>query len=91
MALCENRELKNCSVIEVRSVSENCKNGFVNKQGVKQGGEKLAEVEERIFVGDCADGCMYKQTYHFVENSAHFVSKIELLSTNFKREATLKD
>ena len=25
-----------------------------------------------------------------MENSAHFVSKIELLSTNFEREATLK-
>ena len=48
-------------------------------------------MEERIFGGDSADGCMYKQAYYFVENSAHFVSTIELLLTNFEREATVKD
>ena len=35
-----------------------------------------------------------KSTYHFVENSAHFVFKIELLLTvlsNFEKKAALED
>ena len=31
MALCTNREVKNCLGIEKESVSEDSKNGFVNK------------------------------------------------------------
>ena len=43
---------------------------------------------------DCVSGCIYKYFYHFVENSARFVLKIELLLTmlsNFEREAALKN
>ena len=35
-----------------------------------------------------------KSTYHFVENSAHFLLKIELMLivlSNFEREVALKD
>ena len=49
---------------------------------------KLAEVEERIFGGDCK-GWLHAQvvlwkwtsTHHFVENSAYLLLKIELLLT----------
>ena len=50
-------------------------------------------MEEQIFGGDCAGACMYKQAYHFVENSAHLVLNTELLLTmlsNFEREVALK-
>ena len=46
---CKNRDLKNCWVIEERSIGGNCKDGFMNKLGV----------EERNFSGDCVVGCMY--------------------------------
>ena len=55
MALCKNKELKNCWIIKVRSVSGNCE-----QVGSKIGRQKLAEMEEQIFGGDCPDGCIYK-------------------------------
>ena len=48
-------------------------------------------VGERMFDRDCVIGCMYKQTDYFVENSVHFVLKIELLLTmlsNFVRDGS---
>ena len=53
----------------------------------------MTEVEKRIFGGDFMHkmGC---QSYHFAENPAYFVLKIELLLTvlsNLEREAALKD
>ena len=47
----------------------------------------MTEVEGRFFGEDC-------RCYQFVENSAYFVLKTDLLLTmlpNFEREAALKD
>ena len=47
----------------------------------------MTEVEGLFFGEDC-------RCYHFVENSAYFVLKTELLLTmlpNFEREVVLKD
>ena len=100
MALCTNREVKNCWGIEKESVSEDSKNGFVNKwEGNREvkiswdGGINFWWRFERLFYAEVG---LWKLTssYHFAENLARFVFKIELLVTmlsNFEREAVLKD
>ena len=100
MAINENMEVKNCLGIEKGSVSEDCKYDFVTKSGSNR--------EGRIgWSGGMGFwwrlwGWLYAQvrlwklrsSYHFVENSAHVVLKIELLFnilSIFEREAALKE
>ena len=68
MALCKNRKLKSWLVIEGGSIIVNCKNGFGNKQGGEIEKLKFTKEEKRIIDGDCVKGCIYKYTYHFLEN-----------------------
>ena len=69
---------------------------WTNKEEIRR--SELTEAEESIFDGDYRGGYMHKSkwrnTYRFVENTAYFVVKLELLLTvlpNFEREAPLKD
>ena len=57
----ENKEVKNCWVIEEGSVSGDYKDDLMNKSGLNRVKRvKVSLNEEQIFGGDCRDGCMYK-------------------------------
>ena len=73
MAMCKNREVKNCWSMEERSVTGDCKDDFINKQMWNRkvklddvGRLILKRLEVEVVVVCTSRVC--KSTYHFVKN-----------------------